>query len=202
MTRCGFWMDAEVASDASGNSLQDSEPDVAATSYPCPPDMRSPTEQYTKMLNTLIPGYSTHMSQDVEPDCNIVELRQKKKGSTPRFCTYLPPSAIEPRCSDAPVAANKTVWIIHPLHPQVVAAAGKTGVSWKSKANKLGPLCQEGTQWVFIHRVFIGDVAVMYPDPDVGVMKLSDSQYPSTGKQKPIKWDSKYLVQYQAPMQT
>ena len=178
------------------NESSQEEPDMAATKYPTAPEWVSPGEaEVTEcMLNVLLPNRASVI---VAPQpANNIETRQKKSSIGAKICNRLPPLIIEPRPNINPIAARKTIWIIHPDHPDQVAAAGKSGVSWRCKSSKQGPLCKEGMQWLFVHRVFVEGLTVMYPDPDVSSAALTDSLPSWIGRQKPIKWDSKYLVQY------
>lgn len=132
------------------------------------------------------------------PD-NIIETKHVKIDGKPKYCTRAPPAVLEARENNFLIPAGKSIWILHPSHADIVGGAGKCGLSWKCKSSKLGQQCSEGTQFIFVHRVFEQSTMLMYPCADDVEKYLTSTLPPTLGRPKPVKWDSQYLVSYVVP---
>ena len=151
------------------------------------------------MLKVLLPSLDQPPSEPAKSAHQVIETRQNKKGNIAKYCNRAPPTIIEPRVSNDPISAGKLVWIMHDNFPDVPVAAGKAGVSWKSKSSKLGAQCEPGTQWIHVHRVFIPQVPFMFPEIEQRDGFLNDALPPSSRRQKPVKWKSQFLESYIVP---
>lgn len=127
--------------------------------------------------------------EEVEVAAGGPMLRKKRHilGAT----NIVPPAFITPRLTADAVAANKPIWILHPEHGDTAVAQGKSGISWKSKT-KMGAMCANGEQWIFVHRVLKSNVQVLFGGNCDGVQTLESALPPSSGKHECIKWSSRH----------
>ena len=155
-----------------------------------------------KMLHILLPNYFVDActSAIVVAIVDYIETTQKKYSMQgfSKVCTCAPPTVIKPREINSPtIPAHKTMWIMHLDGGDVPMNVGKSDISWKAKSSKLGAQCEEGTQWIFVHQVFVNiSTCLMHAEGEFPQKLLVDALPPSLGLSKLVKWDSRYLVHY------
>ena len=98
-----------------------------------------------------------------------------------------------PRTGNDAVAVNKVCYLTHPDTGDKVIAEGKTGGSWKAKAQKLGHLCNQGQQMVQVHRIIIQNVRLLHVEERQPFLTVDEAVVKPTGSNVFVKWDSKHI---------
>ena len=98
-----------------------------------------------------------------------------------------------PRASNDAIAVNKLCYLLHPDCGDDVVAEGRTGGSWKAKAQKFGRLCAVGEQMVQIHRVLVPNLRLLHLEERQPFETLEDAVVKPTGSNVYVKWDTKYV---------
>ena len=98
-----------------------------------------------------------------------------------------------PRSSSEAIAVNKLCYLSHPDSGDRVVAEGKTGGSWKAKAQKFGHLCDPGEQMVQIHRVIVPNTRLLHVEVRQPFQTVDDAVVKPTGSNVFVKWDTRFL---------
>ena len=98
-----------------------------------------------------------------------------------------------PRASNDAIAVNKLCYLSHPDYGDDVVAEGRTGGSWKAKAQKFGRLCSVGEQMVQIHKVFVPHLRLLHLEERQAFVTIGDAVVKATGSNVYVKWNAKYL---------
>ncbi|KAG0624622.1 hypothetical protein M758_3G261800 [Ceratodon purpureus] len=98
-----------------------------------------------------------------------------------------------PKAGSDAVAVNKACYITHPDMGDEAVAEGRTGGSWKAKAQKLGNLCQQGEQMVQIHKVLVQKVRLLHVEERQPFQFLDDAVVKCVGSNVFVKWDCKFI---------
>ncbi|KAG0597005.1 hypothetical protein M758_UG303400 [Ceratodon purpureus] len=107
--------------------------------------------------------------------------------STSKALNFSPKS----RCNS--IVVNKPCYLTHPGMGDKAMAEGRTGGSWRAKAQKFGNLCQQGEQMVQIHKVLVPNIRLLQVEARQLFEYLDDAVMKSTGSNVFVKWDCKYL---------
>ncbi|KAG0596869.1 hypothetical protein M758_UG290800 [Ceratodon purpureus] len=98
-----------------------------------------------------------------------------------------------PRATNEAIAVNKLCYLSHPNGGDNVVAEGKTGGSWKARAQKFGHLCNNGEKMVQIHRVLIPNLPLLHIESRQPFRTIDDALVKPTGSNVFVKWDTRYL---------
>ncbi|KAG0588034.1 hypothetical protein KC19_2G210300 [Ceratodon purpureus] len=98
-----------------------------------------------------------------------------------------------PRAGNDAIAVNKLCYITHPDSGDTVIAEGKTGGSWKARAQKLGNLCGSGEQMVQVHRILIPNMPLLHVEDRQSFLTVDDAVVKASGSNIFVKWNARYL---------
>ncbi|KAG0596126.1 hypothetical protein M758_UG226500 [Ceratodon purpureus] len=97
------------------------------------------------------------------------------------------------RAGNDAIAVNKLCFVTHPDSGDNVIAEGRTGGSWKARAQKLGNLCGPGEQMVQIHRILIPNMRLVHLKDRQRFLTVDDAVVKPSGSNVFIKWNTRYL---------
>lgn len=98
-----------------------------------------------------------------------------------------------PKSGCEAIAVNKPCFLTHPDMGDEAVAEGRTGGSWRAKAQKFGKLCEQGEQMVQIYKVLLPKIRLLHVEDRHQFVYLEDAIVKSTGSNVFVKWDCKYL---------
>lgn len=104
-----------------------------------------------------------------------------------------PAMRFPPRAGTDAIAVGKLCYLTHPDSGDSVIAEGKTGGSWRAKAQKLGNLCGPGEQMVQIHQVFVTNMRLLHLEDRQPFLTMDEAVVKPTGSNVFVKWNTRYL---------